>query len=797
MSADPSQPAIGQAQNTAATPSKLVSPGGLTSEEAQRRLKVYGPNALARERRHPGLELLGKLWAPVPWMLEAALILELALGKTVEGIVIAALLVFNVVLSFVQEGRAQHALALLRQRLAVRARVCRDGHWQLLPAESLVPGDLVHLRVGDLVPADVRLDDGQILVDQSALTGESLPVDASANAVVYAGTIVKRGEATGTVVAVGTKTTFGKTAELVRLTKATSQLETLILKIVTYLVGLDFALTAVVIAYALIVHLPLTDVIPFALVLLIASVPAALPATFTLATALGAVELAKRGVLVTRLSAIEEAASLDVLFTDKTGTITQNRLSVASIHAYAPETDSSVLGLATYACDEATQDPIDLAILEEARSRAITVGMGEREKFIPFDPSTKRSEALVRHGNQVLRVAKGAVREISAIAAADDASINADLTDLANRGYRVLAVAAGLTDAPRIVGLIGLHDPARSDSRALIDRLRNLGIRLFMVTGDSPATAHTVAADVGLGDRVCPPDLLGPDTNLKTVLSFDIFAGVFPEDKFHLVQIVQRAGHVVGMTGDGVNDSPALKQADVGIAVSNATDVAKAAASIVLTTPGLTDIVEAVTTSRRIYQRMLTYTLNMSVKKIEIPLFLAAGLIVFHSFVVTPLLMILLVFTNDFATMAITTDQVEPSATPNRWHVRPLIGAALGVACLLLMFNFGIYWSTTTLFALPISTVQTLVFVWLVLSSQATLYLVRERRHFWRSRPSRWLALSTVGDVIIAGILASAGWLMAPAPTAFLAALAALALVYLVLADQVKVWIFRLSEAHG
>lgn len=764
---------------------------GLTSEQARLLLTRYGPNAVTEERPHPMRVLLGKFWAPVPAMLELALVLEMILGKTVEAAVIAALLVFNALLSFVQESRAQSALALLRRRLALQARVFRDGHWQLLPAARLVPCDVVHLRVGDLVPANVQLADGHLLVDQSALTGEALPVEIEPGKTAYAGTVVRRGEATGAVSATGTRTTFGTTAELVRTAKAASHLERIILQLVSVLVGLDLVLTVAVLGGAWRIGVPWSEILPFALILLIASVPVALPATFTLASALGSLELAKRGVLVTRLSAIEEAAGMDVLCTDKTGTITQNQLAVGAVRPFPPHTSAEVLALAALASDEATQDPIDLAILRTAREHPSIGTTAERLRFLPFDPATKRSEAFVRQDERVIRVVKGAPRVIADLSGSADARVEEDVADLSASGARVLAVATGSAQALSLVGLVALADPPRPDSRALIQRLRELGVRVLMVTGDGPATARAVAAEVGIGENVCPPNGLPEPVDATTLQRFDIYAGILPQDKFRLVQTFQRDGHVVGMTGDGVNDAPALKQADVGIAVLSATDVAKAAASLVLTGPGLSDVVEAVTNSRRIYQRMLTYTLNMSVKKIEIPLFLSLGLLVGGVFVITPLLMVLLIFANDFATMAITTDLVEPSRTPDRWAIRPLVTTALAIALLLLVFNGGVFFLSHDVWRLTLSQTQTLIVAWLVFSSQATVYLVRERRHFWTSRPGRWLVMSTVVDVALVTLFASRGLLMTPIPAVFLGAILVLSLVYLVVADILKTRVVR------
>ncbi len=762
---------------------------GLTTAEAHRRLEQYGPNAVAEERRSPLLAFLGKFWDPVPWMLEVAIVLEVILGKRDEAAIIGALLAVNAVLSFLQESRANRALALLRSRLAVRARVQRDGRWQQIAAEELVPGDVIHLRMGDLAPADVRLAEGQVLLDQSALTGESLPVEAAAGAQAYAGAVVKRGEATGEVTATGAKTYFGKTAELVRTARTVSHLQTIIFTIVKYLVALDAVLVSALLLYAVATGLALGDVIPFVLILLVASVPAALPATFTLATALGARELVHRGVLATRLSAIEEAAAMDILASDKTGTITENRLALADMQPLAPHTAVDLLRAAALACDESTQDPIDLAILDAARARAALDTVPQRLQFIPFDPATKRSEAVYRDGEGSLRVAKGAVRAVSSLCV-DAPDLDADVSRLAAQGYRILAVAAGQEGAMRLLGLLALQDPPRADSKQLIDSLRDLGVRVVMVTGDDLATARAVASQVGLGDRACPPEVLHGQGELK-LTDCDVFARVFPEDKFRLVQALQQVGHVVGMTGDGVNDAPALKQAEVGIAVSSATDVAKASASMVLTNPGLIDVLAAVETSRRIYQRMLTYTLNKIIKTIEIAVFLSVGVMLTGTFIITPLLIVLLLFTNDFVTMSIATDQVSYSRQPDRWNIRTLVLTGGVLAGLVLVLSFTVFFAARAWLHLPLPQLQTLIFVMLVFSGQGTVYLVRERRHFWRSRPGHWLLLSSAADIVIVSFLAVRGILMTAIAPALVAGILVLVLAYLVIADFLKIRVFR------
>ena len=777
-------------EGPAAPAQQRSGPGGLTSAEVRVRLQRFGPNEVSEAAVHPWRALLAKFWAPVPWMLECAVGLEALLGREFEALVFTVLLVFNAILSFVQENRAQRALVLLRKHLTVQARVLRDGRWMLIQARELVPGDIVRLRAGDLVPADVTIVDGHLQVDQSTLTGESLPVDIEPGGSAYAGSIVKRGEAAGEITATGMRTTYGNTAELVRTAKIPGHLEILIARIVRYLVVIDVILVAGLLVYGFAVGLPAAEIVPFALIILIASIPVALPATFTLATALGSVELVGRGVLVTRLSAIEEAAEMDVLCTDKTGTLTQNRPTLMALSPYPPHTEAELLQVAALGCEEATQDPIDLAVLAAARTRHLPVASSERIRAIPFDPATKYSGTVLRQAGRTTYVLKGALHAITPRLRTPPVGLTPTVDGMTADGARVLAVAAGPDGTMELLGLIGLADPPRPDSKTLVGRLRDLGIRVLMLTGDNVNTAKAIATQVGIGARAWSPGA-GEDEIEGPPLEYDIFARILPEGKFRLVQALQRAGHVVGMTGDGVNDAPALRQAEVGIAVAQATDVAKAAASLVLTTPGLVDIVSAVDASRRIHQRMLTYTLNKIVKTFELSLLLSLGLILAGVFVTTPLLIVLLLFANDFVTMSIATDRVSPGVTPDRWDVRPLVGAALSIAVMLLCVSFGLVWVGRYALRLSVPTLQTVVFVWLVLSGQATVYLVRERRRFWGAWPGPWLAASTLGDLLAISVLATRGWLMAPIGPATVLGLVGLAFAYFAGANLLKRGVFR------
>ena len=712
---------------------------GLTTAEAQVRLKQFGPNVIPEEKPRPILLFLGKLWGPVPWMLELSVLLELLTGHDTQAAIISLLLFFNAFISFFQENRSQNALALLKKKLSIQVKVRHDGIWQTVPSQELVPGDVIHLRVGDFIPADIDLLQGSLSVDQSSLTGESLPVEIESGKKAYAGSMVQRGEADGQVSAIGTRTFFGKTAELVRTAKTPSHLEAIILGIVRYLVALDVLLVGGVLVYSWLHAISFTDSIPFALMLLVASVPVALPATFTLASALGARELVANGVLITRLTAIEEAAAMDVLCSDKTGTITQNLLTLSSIVPYGSHTEDDVLRLAAISSDESSQDPIDLAILKAARERSLFEKEPERIEFIPFDPLTKRTEVIALLEGVRTRIVKGYPRLVAAMAY-NTPDPSAAVDALAQQGYRVIGIAEGSEERLEFVGLIGLYDPPRKDSKDLIESLRDLSVKVIMITGDRRATARAISSQVGLGDSVCSADEFRKKI-MENTFDCNVVAGVLPEDKFRLVQNFQKGGHVVGMTGDGVNDAPALKQAEVGIAVSNATDVA-AAASAILTNPGLNDVLSAVRIGRQIYQRMLTYTFNKIIKTFQIALFLSLGLFLTGYFVTTPRLVVLLLFANDFVTMSLASDNVSYSHKPESWRIKPLVAGALIMAAAWLIFSFGILFLDRKFYHLDLVHLQTLVFVMLVFSGLANVYLVRERGPFWKSLSGRTLLLS-------------------------------------------------------
>lgn len=784
--------------STAAAPGPS-SVEGLTSAEAAIRLACDGPNATPVPRGNGLKPILRRFWGVIPWMLELAIIIDLILGKWLEAGVIATLLVGNAVTGALQEGRAKNALALLRERLVIQIRVRRDGRWQMLAASDLVVDDVVRLRLGDVVPADILLIEGRIQADQSQLTGESQPVDLASGGTAHAGSFISRGEATGRVTATGTRTFFGKTAELVRTAEAPRRLEALLMRIAAAL-GVVVLGLAVVACGAMIARgVPLAEMLPFGVMLLMSSVPVMLPTMFTITAALGARALADKGILVTRLAAIQDAASMDVLCLDKTGTLTENRLAVERVVPFGPTSEGDLLRWAAMASDEATQDRIDLAILKAAAKRGVSPQDVQRTGFQPFHPDTKRSEATFQMAEQVLHVVKGAPKTVAELAQVPWPSVEDAVARLAAEGARVLAIAAA-TDGPlRLTGFVCLSDPARTDAAALIDSLHRRGLRTILVTGDGEGTARAIAHRVGITGKVAPPGILHEGQDPAVIARYAIFPGVYPQEKFYLVQALQNAGHVVGMTGDGVNDAPALRQADVGIAVQGATDVAKAAASLVLTRTALDGVLTTIDESRRIFQRMRNFALAMISRKLSNPTFIALWVILTGDFTVGAQHMVLLKFAADMAMMSLSTDRVDPSPLPDRWNIGLLAATGLSLSILLLALNSAVFWAATNLWHLGPDAAQTLVFVWMVFAgSQGILYLTRGPGGTWsRPFPSRTVVIVTLLDIVLVTLLASQGWLMAPVPILLVGQVLMLAVAFVIMANLFKALWMRVFDARS
>ena len=749
---------------------RVSSDVGLSGVEADIRRKEHGYNEVAEERGNPVVAFLGKFWGISAWMLELILILSVVLGKYTDLVVVGALLVINAVLSFTQERRASGVVAALRQRLQVNARVRRDAAWHVIPARELVPGDIVRMRPGDIIPADVKLLTDALTVDQSALTGESKDIDKVPGNMLSSGSVVRRGEGNGVVLLTGAKTYFGRTTELVQQARPKLHIEAVVTKVVRWLLVIVGALLVVVVVLSLIRGVSLLEMVPLMLVLLMSAVPVALPVMFTISMAVGSKELAKRGVLVTRLSAAEDAATMDVLCVDKTGTLTMNQLAVTDVIPLEHATEADVLIAGALASQEANQDPIDLAFLAAAKERHVFDGIPTyvAQSFAPFDAKSRRTEAVVDQNGQRQRVMKGAVRTIAETCGLQPpavAALETRVMDAASKGYRTLAVARGPeAGAPAMVGLVFLFDPPRPDARQLIAALKDRGVAVKMLTGDAVAVASDIARGVGLPNIRRMSDLkeaVAPSAG-RTVDPFagaDGFAEVFPEDKYIVVKHLQGMGHVTGMTGDGVNDAPALRQAEVGIAVSTATDVAKGAASVVLTEPGLTNIVALVEQGRTIYQRILTWIINKISRTILKAGFVAIAYMVTGKFVVSAFAMLLLTFLTDFAKVALATDHVQSSKKPETWNiggfiaVSVVLGIVMIVEALLLL---GIGWSRFGL-ATNNDALCTFSFLMLLYFAVFSVVSARERRAFWSTMPSKALMAALLADALAGTILTRIG----------------------------------------
>jgi len=738
---------------------------GLALAEVGERRKTHGYNEVAEKKSHPIRQFLGKFWGVSAWMLELIMLLSAFLGKYSDLAVVSALLVINAVLGFLQERRAAGVVETLRRRLQVSARVLRESNWQVIPAHELVPGDILRVRPGDIIPADVKLLSGALSVDQSALTGESQDVDKASNDMLSSGSVVRRGEGNGVVILTGAKTYFGRTTELVQLARPRLHIEAVVAKVVRWLfviVGVLLGVVGVVVVLSLLRAAPLLEMIPLMLVLLMSAVPVALPVMFTVSMAVGSKELARRGVLVTRLSAAEDAATMDVLCVDKTGTITMNQLAVTGVIPLEQATESDVLLAGALASQAANQDPIDLAFLAAAKERRVFDNMPAVTpvSFTPFDATSRRTEAVVEQNGQSLRVLKGAVRTIAQACELEPPAIErleARVSASALKGYRTLAVARGPeTGTPVLVGLVTLYDPPRPDARPLIAALHDLGVAVKMLTGDALAVASEIAHDVGLSNIRRVADLKAANAEagnaaVDVLAGADGFAEVYPEDKFIVVQHLQAAGHVTGMTGDGVNDAPALRQAEVGIAVSTATDVAKGAASVVLTEPGLTNIVALVEQGRTIYQRILTWIINKISRTILKAAFVAIAFVVTGKFVVSAFAMLLLVFMTDFAKISLATDHVRPSRKPETWNIGGFIAVSVVLGVAMVAESLLLLWIGWSPFGLAVdnNALYTFSFLTLLYFAAFSIVSARERRWFWKTLPSKTLMGALMADVLI------------------------------------------------
>ena len=779
---------------------------GLSTQEAEKRLKTYGYNEIPEKKVHPIIKFLSYFWNPIAWMIEIAAILSAIIKHWVDFVIILILLIVNGVVGFWEEYKAENVIEFLKQKMALNARVLRDGKWQIIPARELVPGDVVRIRIGDIVPADILLVDGDYLVvDESALTGESLPVEKKVGDIAYSGSIVKKGEMTGIVKATGLNTYFGKTVKLVEKAERVSSYQKMIIKIGNYLIVLAVILIAIMVAVELFRGKSLIETAQFALVLAVSAIPAAMPAVLSITMAIGALNLARKDAIVKKLVAIEELAGVDILCSDKTGTLTKNQLVCGDIIALNNFSKEDVVLFAVLASREEDADAIDMAILNEAKKLGLTekIKNYKIKKFIPFDPVIKRTEAEITN-KETFKVSKGAPQVILELCNADDRlreEINKIVDKLAENGYRALGVAVYKDERWIFAGIIPLYDPPREDAPLAVKKIKELGVKIKMVTGDHVAIAKNIARMLGIGDNIISiSELLkklkrGEIREEKfdeIVEEADGFAEVFPEHKYKIVDSLQKRGHLVAMTGDGVNDAPALKKADCGIAVSNSTDAARAAADIVLLSPGISVIVDAIQEARRIFQRMESYVIYRITETIRILFFVELCILILGIYPITALMIVLLAILNDIPILAIAYDNVVESKSPVRWRMREILILSTALGLTGVVSSFIIFYISDVFLHLTIAELQSFVFLKLILAGHATIFVTRIRDRLWKKPyPSKWLFWGVMGTNIIGTVVAAEGIFMAPIGWDLALFMWLYAHVWMLINDEIKMLLLK------
>ena len=781
------------------------SPDGLTQAEAQKRLTQYGPNEIAEKKTNEILKFLSYFWGPIPWMIEAAVILSAAARHWPDFGIILLLLLANAVVGFWEEHQAGNAIAALKATLAIKARVKRDGKWVNPAARELVPGDSIRLRLGDIVPADARLLDGdEISVDQSALTGESLPATRKSGDAVFSGSIVRRGEIDALVYATGGKTYFGKTAELVETAVTVSHFQKAVLKIGNYLIVLALILVAVIVGLGIYRGEPILTLLQFSLVLTVAAIPVAMPTVLSVTMAVGARLLAKKQAIVSKLVAIEELAGVDVLCADKTGTLTQNKLTLGDPFCLDAITADQLILAGALASQAANNDTIDLAVLGGLKDKE-ALKPYQITHFTPFDPVHKRTEATVKGADgKTFKVTKGApqvILALSANAAAAKAAVDKAVDDFAARGFRALGVARTDSDGKwQLLGVLPLFDPPREDAKSTVATAAEMGVKIKMVTGDALAIAREMAKTLGMGSNILDANTLGDSKTdetaaiAKTIEDADGFAQVFPEHKFHIVDVLQKHGHIVGMTGDGVNDAPALKKADCGIAVSGATDAARAAASIVLLTPGLSVIIDAIKESRRIFQRMNSYAIYRIAETLRVLLFMTLAIVVFNFYPLTAIMIVMLALLNDGAILSIAYDNVIYRMKPEAWDMRTVLGISTVLGVIGVVSAFGLFYLGERVFHLDRAHIQTLMYLKLSVAGHLTIFLTRTRGPFWSIRPARVLLIAVLGTQAVATLIAVYGLFMTPLGWGWALFVWGYALAWFLVNDCVKLLAYRFFD---
>ena len=779
------------------------SPKGLSQVDAEKRLTKYGPNEIAEKKINPFLKFLTYFWGPIPWMIEGAVILSGIVRHWLDFCIILVLLGSNAVVGFWEEHQAGNAIAALKAKLAIKARVKRDGKWATPAAREVVPGDVIRLRLGDIVPADARLLAGDpVEVDQSALTGESLPATRKSGEAVFSGSIIRQGEIDAMVYATGANTYFGKTAQLVQEAHTVSHFQRAVLKIGDYLIILAVALVAVIISVALFRHDPILSTLEFALVLLVAAIPVAMPTVLSVTMAVGARLLAKKQAIVTRLSAIEELAGVDVLCSDKTGTLTQNKLTLGDPFCVNNIPPDQVILWAALASRAEDKDTIDLAVIGGVKDDKVLKGY-QVLHFQPFDPVHKRTEATVKgaDGKQFF-VAKGApqvILQMSTNAAEVKPVVEKAVNEFAGRGFRSLGVArADQENEWQFVGVLPMFDPPREQAKATIASAVQMGVQVKMVTGDQLAIAQETARQLGMGTNILDASVLRDKQEkaaaTESIEKADGFAQVFPADKFEIVDVLQKAGHIVGMTGDGVNDAPALKKADCGIAVSGATDAARAAASIVLLASGLSVIIDAIKESRRIFQRMNSYAIYRIAETLRVLFFMTLAILVFNFYPLTAVMIVMLALLNDGAILSIAYDNVHYKDKPEAWNMRLVLGVSTVLGVIGVVAAFGLFYLGERVFHLDRAHIQTLMYLKLSVAGHLTIFLTRTRGPFWSIRPARVLWIAVLGTQTVATLIAVYGLFMTPLGWGWASFVWGYALAWFLLNDRVKLLAYRILD---
>ena len=781
------------------------SPEGLTQAEAQKRLTQYGPNELEEKKTNPILKFLSYFWGPIPWMIEFAVILSGVVRHWPDFFIILLLLVANAVVGFWEEHTAGNAIEALKAQLAIKARVKRDGKWINPPARELVPGDVIRMRLGDIVPADARLLDGDpVEVDQSALTGESLPAERKSGQAVFSGSIIRQGEIGALVYATGANTYFGKTASLVQEAHTVSHFQKAVLKIGNYLIILAVTLVAVIITVAIFRGDAILTTLQFALVLTVAAIPVAMPTVLSVTMAVGARLLARKKAIVSKLVAIEELAGVDVLCSDKTGTLTQNKLTLGDPFSINDIPADQVILNGALASRADNNDTIDLAVLGGLKDKEALKAY-EVVHFQPFDPVHKRTEATVKaKDGKTFKVTKGApqvILKLSANAGQVKPAVEKAVNEFAARGFRSLGVARDEGDGQwQFIGVLPLFDPPREDAKATIETARRMGVKIKMVTGDALAIAQETAKKLGMGANILDASSLGDSKKqesaevAESIEKADGFAQVFPEHKFHIVDVLQKRGHMVGMTGDGVNDAPALKKADCGIAVSGATDAARAAAAIVLTTPGLSVIIDAIKESRRIFQRMNSYAIYRIAETLRVLLFMTLAILIFNFYPLTAVMIVMLALLNDGAILSIAYDNVHYKDKPEAWNMRMVLGISTVLGVIGVVSAFGLFYLGERVFHLDRAHIQTLMYLKLSVAGHLTIFLTRTRGPFWSIRPAKILWGAVLGTQIVATLIAVYGLFMTPLGWGWAGFVWGYALLWFLLNDRVKLLAYRIFD---